>query len=820
MKKFNYIKQAMIEQGIIAGEDSTAVPPLKQEPEPVKENPFLPEGSSKEDLKNAIVQRVFEKMQEKITQQQQQPQQPTDGGGQEMPPPEQAPQQEGSMTQEEPLPEPNVAPQEESEPLPEPDNVAEPVEQESEANVPSDNTSDLPEDVDNIIDMVKDGKDTSEIVDNIKNDNNQENKDSEEDDYTNSLLFDDEEIGADENKNEGTNEKEGESESGSSDILFGDENGLEELPEENTKQLALQENAPSSDSPVSAENLILEQDSSVTASIKYVKADEEGINLDTVVTEDNLEEVMNHLKHHFVNQDEDTDESEESEEEDEDAEEEVKEKSKSKSKDKKVKEPKNHVLDVVQNLLDTVQLLVETNPTVKTASSIEELADRAIKASFRSLKAKEFDTQEQLDKYLKNHPEANPRNHWVKRDKTKKPSTPGAKPEQKQVSQTPSLQEKPQKAPQPQNNTQKAPETPQVQKPVAPVQKAPVVPPQVPLSKVPEKKEPEKKPETLTPVSEPKKEAPKTKSEKNESSDKPHWFDEKKPVNVGNEEEMKSRGFSKKKVEKLHDDLVFSDAKTGKKYKFKDLPDDVKAQLHKINEEKGIWHSPPKVSDTKPETVKPATPKPENAKPSGLPKMKPLTGPINPPKRVVDQIEKKPETGKDTKQKSLFDKDKKPVIKKTDDNPPFKTFSEKEVNEITDKHKPSHLNEAFKTFNHNNKKHVKEIKPLLKKKPSVREFIDGVMDLFKSKKLKSASVVNKLSMELTEDIIAQRVANSFLKAVKDKDLMSDTGGATKKRPNSPDLKPPRADLRSRYKNKELTKDERDRDIDLDKDLRI
>lgn len=47
---------------------------------------------------------------------------------------------------------------------------------------------------------------------------------------------------------------------------------------------------------------------------------------------------------------------------------------------------------------------------------------------------------------------------------------------------------------------------------------------------------------------------------------------------------------------------------------------------------------------------------------------------------------------------------------------------------------------------------------------------------------------------------------------KDKDLMSDTGGISKGRPNEPEGKPAREDCRHRYRDKELTPDQRDKDL--------
>lgn len=55
-------------------------------------------------------------------------------------------------------------------------------------------------------------------------------------------------------------------------------------------------------------------------------------------------------------------------------------------------------------------------------------------------------------------------------------------------------------------------------------------------------------------------------------------------------------------------------------------------------------------------------------------------------------------------------------------------------------------------------------------------------------------------------------------AVKDKDLMQDTGGKTKGRDREPHKKPPRDDVKRRYRPRRKTKDQRDKDVDLDPDL--
>ena len=67
--------------------------------------------------------------------------------------------------------------------------------------------------------------------------------------------------------------------------------------------------------------------------------------------------------------------------------------------------------------------------------------------------------------------------------------------------------------------------------------------------------------------------------------------------------------------------------------------------------------------------------------------------------------------------------------------------------------------------------------------------------------------------------IEKSVARRFLGTLKDKDLMSDTGGVSKSRLREPDHKPPRDDLKKRYRKRRKTEEEKDKDVDDDKDLK-
>lgn len=67
--------------------------------------------------------------------------------------------------------------------------------------------------------------------------------------------------------------------------------------------------------------------------------------------------------------------------------------------------------------------------------------------------------------------------------------------------------------------------------------------------------------------------------------------------------------------------------------------------------------------------------------------------------------------------------------------------------------------------------------------------------------------------------IQDKVIKQFWSKTKDKDLMSDTGGTTKKRPDEPSQKPPREDKMDPYRTKRKTPEERDPDTDNDPDLK-
>jgi hypothetical protein len=86
----------------------------------------------------------------------------------------------------------------------------------------------------------------------------------------------------------------------------------------------------------------------------------------------------------------------------------------------------------------------------------------------------------------------------------------------------------------------------------------------------------------------------------------------------------------------------------------------------------------------------------------------------------------------------------------------------------------------------------------------------------------SAMVARVVRAFFVEDLTA-RVAGWFVATRgtqtkrKDKDLMSDTGGSSKRREREPDQKPPRDDVKKRFRTKDKPAETRDEDVDKDKD---
>jgi hypothetical protein len=81
-------------------------------------------------------------------------------------------------------------------------------------------------------------------------------------------------------------------------------------------------------------------------------------------------------------------------------------------------------------------------------------------------------------------------------------------------------------------------------------------------------------------------------------------------------------------------------------------------------------------------------------------------------------------------------------------------------------------------------------------------------------------------MTMRVSIIADRLTNDILSSRgqqtrrKDKDLMQDTGGTSKGRDREPHSKPPRDDVKKRYRDRRLVPEKRDNDTNENKDREV
>jgi len=117
------------------------------------------------------------------------------------------------------------------------------------------------------------------------------------------------------------------------------------------------------------------------------------------------------------------------------------------------------------------------------------------------------------------------------------------------------------------------------------------------------------------------------------------------------------------------------------------------------------------------------------------------------------------------------------------------------------------------------------IKKYVGTKKTVRELLRDVIDSAKesyadseakTSSVKTASVVDELVVAMIADRIVL-AARGLQVRRKDKDLMRDTGGTSKNRPRQPLDKPPRDDLRNRLSPKRKPSSDKDKDTDLNPD---
>lgn len=76
--------------------------------------------------------------------------------------------------------------------------------------------------------------------------------------------------------------------------------------------------------------------------------------------------------------------------------------------------------------------------------------------------------------------------------------------------------------------------------------------------------------------------------------------------------------------------------------------------------------------------------------------------------------------------------------------------------------------------------------------------------------------INAIAEKIVRDLVSSRGNQTHRK---DKDLMQDSGGTSKGRDRETYQKPPRDDVKNRYRTKDKTPAERDPDTDSDPDKR-
>ena len=107
-------------------------------------------------------------------------------------------------------------------------------------------------------------------------------------------------------------------------------------------------------------------------------------------------------------------------------------------------------------------------------------------------------------------------------------------------------------------------------------------------------------------------------------------------------------------------------------------------------------------------------------------------------------------------------------------------------------------------------------------KDNGEDFAEGIGDMVRNQ---NGKVPKRETTEaafdtrgIEADVFLEGLTDRLVEAVKDRDLMRDTGGQSKMRDREPHNKPPREDCKNRYKEKRLTPNERDIDTNDDKDL--
>jgi len=285
--------------------------------------------------------------------------------------------------------------------------------------------------------------------------------------------------------------------------------------------------------------------------------------------------------------------------------------------------------------------------------------------------------------------------------------------------------------------------------------------------KIPEKPEEESLKKKKKAPEKPEKEV----SEKSRDRSKPESSDWK-ALDPRDETQLKEHGYTRKRV-KIESDTQLQDIRTGKKYKFSDLPDDLQKTIIRRNDAGKTLVSP---KDESKETLKPKS----------LPRK---------------------ETKSERRTKEKAQKKVKDAVSKAGG-----------VSSLMDVLKRSSKS-TVKGLGNFAKKHVYDA---VKVGDTVRDALGKMYDEFVFSKgvpkleSKTASVVKRFTLPAVVARVEQW-AITKVASRKDKDLMSDTGGVSKGMDKLPKLKPPRDDCKKRWRTKRKTKEERDPDTDNDPD---
>ncbi len=365
------------------------------------------------------------------------------------------------------------------------------------------------------------------------------------------------------------------------------------------------------------------------------------------------------------------------------------------------------------------------------------------------------------------------------------------------------------------------------------------------VKKNPRDKAPAEKPAAEPKKEEPKQEAPKPetkeapkeeKSEKPSSHTRPTWFKDDEPLDGNNEEEMKSRGFTKKKA-KLTEDTIVVDVTTGEEHKLGELPEGVQEAFREMNSEHGVWFTPSEgggegEKSEHGEKPKKESPKKEESKPAEKKEPEPEEKPAEEKEPEVETEDEPEEESTSSKSKIKRRITKLDKMRDSYKNPTQYAFDRNIAENLENDDAYEKYSAMSEKERHNLLNDI--IVDSGEEKPTIEELIKQLNKKFKSSSPKgwgsvqrwpnrdsgkAAGVIKNLTARLTlQQRLAEKIAADVVSR-KDKDLMQDTGGSSKKRPNAPSLKPSRTDLKNTVREKSKTKEEKDSDIEGDTDIK-